>query len=52
MARVYRAFLQRFPWIGVKNLWAAIAMDYSYLVLDYYGLMTVRQEGWLTRNDK
>ncbi|RYP80343.1 hypothetical protein DL769_002523 [Monosporascus sp. CRB-8-3] len=52
MFRAYRAFLQQFPWVGLKNMWAAIAMDHAYLILDYYGLMTVRQEGWLTRNDK
>ncbi|CAF3465290.1 unnamed protein product [Fusarium graminearum] len=52
MASTYRSFLTLFPWVGIKNLWAAIAMDYSYLILDYYGLLTVSREGWLTRNDK
>ncbi|KAI1341046.1 nucleotide-diphospho-sugar transferase [Xylariaceae sp. FL0016] len=52
MFQEYRSFLQQFPWIGPKNLWAAIVMDQAYLILDYYGLITVRQEGWLTRNDK
>lgn len=52
MFRTYRSFLRQFPWVGLKNIWAAIAMDYSYLILDYYGLLTVSQEGWLTRNDK
>ncbi|KAG8355572.1 hypothetical protein FVEN_g6439 [Fusarium venenatum] len=52
MFRTYRSFLRQFPWVAVENIWAAIAMDYSYLILDYYGLLTVSQEGWLTRNDK
>ncbi|QPC74530.1 hypothetical protein HYE68_005282 [Fusarium pseudograminearum] len=52
MASAYRSFLTLFPWVGIKNLWAAVAMDYSYLILDYYGLLTVSREGWLTRNDK
>jgi hypothetical protein len=52
MVETYTAFLAEYPWIGVQNIWAAVAMDYSYLILDFYGLWTVRQEGWLTRNDK
>lgn len=50
--REYWEFFRAYPWIGLLNLWPAIAMNNAYLILDYYGLFTLRTEAWLTRRDQ
>ncbi|PGH27910.1 hypothetical protein AJ80_00460 [Polytolypa hystricis UAMH7299] len=46
-----RSFKAKHPWLGNRNLWAVFAMDYIYQIINFYVVLTLGTEGWMTRDD-
>lgn len=47
----YNKYLKKHPWIGHK-IWAAVLNDWKYSVQDIWCLLTLNQEGWVTKDDR
>ncbi|RYP79600.1 hypothetical protein DL770_006601 [Monosporascus sp. CRB-9-2] len=50
--KTYHAYLHENPWIGLRNLWAVVAIDHAHLILDLYTMTNLNTEGWMTRDDQ
>jgi hypothetical protein len=45
------AFRAKHPWLGYRNLLSIFIMDHLYQVINFYVILTLGAEGWMTRND-
>ncbi|RYP64535.1 hypothetical protein DL771_008724 [Monosporascus sp. 5C6A] len=50
--KTYHAYLHENPWIGLRNLWAVVAIDHAHLIVDLYTMTNLNTEGWMTRDDQ
>lgn len=47
---IYDKYLKKHSWVG-RKIWAAVLNDWKYIVQDIWCLLTLKQEGWVTKDD-